>query len=1012
MEVLNIPTTTTTTTTAAINPTASSDYSNNLTSTATSPFTSFPSMPTLPFQKSSMMTSLTASDSYQADLLKCGSCLAEFFLSDIVIFIQHKTKSCKQQAGSSSFTTDYHNGANGSEGYCCNHTCSTSSDNNSLACSSCLETFKSPKSLLEHAQFAHKINIFIENKASSSSSLLSPASSSAFKPKSSATSSPSSSSASSTCLLPKVSSSSSIYNKKTSHHHINSFDGLDFSIGTGGSGHHNSSSGGLSSSSSTSNSKTSGNSKMTTNTTNEIFIDVIPSSMDRRNSMFDKSQSYNITFSSSLSPSSTSSSMPKSRSVNSHLNIISSTSSFSAIDKQKSELDNENGAKVNSARDKEGDHGMDAEKSLTEQNNELDNENDDYENENHSSGNDYCNLESASSNRGMGQHRNRISLSFQNENSSSSSSSSASSSRSSSASSTSSAHSGTLTLGKYDDENDHHQLIHSSSSKLNGNTPTKSEPFEHVSSYRSSLSHSNKGAQNDENGLQSFSSNSEKMANDGARSESGLSQGERKKDGKKSKQTASFYCDVCSAAFNQKIHLTKHSAKHTGIKPFKCSECSYSTVERSHLKVHVRVHTGEKPFKCTFCEYATAQSSTLKIHKKRHHNNANELKSETLNSATNAASTSSTPVNIQNQSNDNSKQEPTSSSTASSPTLSEMSNEEYLTKKKIAAKRQLQSKSKESNNQKSSKKLCNINMTQQLKNANNNSNNYLSSNVNTSSLVSNHNLNNSSSSSNNNTPVPFNLNTNLANMTPNSHIYTSSFFFPDIHAEADSPLNNSSQNIYKILDLWSKSTSNPANVNQTSSAINISNLQANANMQSKFFESINTMLMNSMAANNKSNMAAASASMAGLSSAPTSAILNPSYFANNNNSSILLGNGGNMNNPVVAAGSSSNRGFEGLNDPFAILKENRFNSLTLNPLLSNVRFNNLLTVSADTNVDRKNDKSLSSSSPSSSSSSQQQTPTSSSSLSPSAASGGESSSESSENKLLGLANIALEREIN
>ena len=267
--------------------------------------------------------------------------------------------------------------------------------------------------------------------------------------------------------------------------------------------------------------------------------------------------------------------MPKSRSVNSHLNIISS--SFSGLEKQKNELDGQNGAKDNSGHDKDGgrnlgDHGrMDTEKSMRsgEPNNEMDNDNEDYENENHGSGNDYCNLESTSGS-GMGQHRNRISLSFQNENSSSSSSSSASSSRSSSASSTSSAHSGTLTISKYDDENDNDQLIHSSSSKSNANTPTKSEPFEHVSSYRSSLSHSNEASKNDENGLQSFSSNSEKMANDGARSESGLSQGERKKDGKKSKQTASFYCDVCSAAFNQKIHLTKHSAKHTGIKPFKC----------------------------------------------------------------------------------------------------------------------------------------------------------------------------------------------------------------------------------------------------------------------------------------------------------------------------------------------------------------------------------------------------------------------------------------------------------
>lgn len=98
----------------------------------------------------------------------------------------------------------------------------------------------------------------------------------------------------------------------------------------------------------------------------------------------------------------------------------------------------------------------------------------------------------------------------------------------------------------------------------------------------------------------------------------------------KSKANASFFCDICNAAFNQKIHLTKHSAKHTGIKPFKCTECNYSTVERSHLKVHVRVHTGEKPFKCTHCEYATAQSSTLKIHKKRHHEKSENKPQQSL----------------------------------------------------------------------------------------------------------------------------------------------------------------------------------------------------------------------------------------------------------------------------------------------------------------------------------------------------------------------------------------------
>jgi hypothetical protein len=30
-----------------------------------------------------------------ADLLKCGSCSTEFLLSDILVFIQHKSKKCK-----------------------------------------------------------------------------------------------------------------------------------------------------------------------------------------------------------------------------------------------------------------------------------------------------------------------------------------------------------------------------------------------------------------------------------------------------------------------------------------------------------------------------------------------------------------------------------------------------------------------------------------------------------------------------------------------------------------------------------------------------------------------------------------------------------------------------------------------------------------------------------------------------------------------------------------------------
>ncbi|CAF0965676.1 unnamed protein product [Brachionus calyciflorus] len=133
---------------------------------------------------------------------------------------------------------------------------------------------------------------------------------------------------------------------------------------------------------------------------------------------------------------------------------------------------------------------------------------------------------------------------------------------------------------------------------------------------------------------------------------------ESNKNKKTSKTNATFFCEICNAAFNQKIHLTKHTAKHTGIKPFKCSECNYSTVERSHLKVHVRVHTGEKPFKCTFCEYATAQSSTLKIHKKRHHdkqseNNNNNASHQLINEPINLVVTNNNDENCDGKINEN-----------------------------------------------------------------------------------------------------------------------------------------------------------------------------------------------------------------------------------------------------------------------------------------------------------------------------------------------------------------------
>ncbi|KAL3859529.1 hypothetical protein ACJMK2_009745 [Sinanodonta woodiana] len=124
----------------------------------------------------------------------------------------------------------------------------------------------------------------------------------------------------------------------------------------------------------------------------------------------------------------------------------------------------------------------------------------------------------------------------------------------------------------------------------------------------------------------SYTATSSSMGSESAENEASdtshipmLSEGQQMGRRRKYPTSRPFKCDMCTLAFNQRIHLKKHMSKHTGIKPFKCQQCDYSTVERSHLKVHFRIHTGEKPFKCTHCEYATAQNSTLKIHQKRHH---------------------------------------------------------------------------------------------------------------------------------------------------------------------------------------------------------------------------------------------------------------------------------------------------------------------------------------------------------------------------------------------------------
>ncbi len=81
-------------------------------------------------------------------MLKCGSCRTEFLLSDICVFIQHKTSSCKLNEPKQSENLSP----------------------NDLLCGTCPEKFYDARSLLEHAQYTHKINIFVNNDPSPSPS--------------------------------------------------------------------------------------------------------------------------------------------------------------------------------------------------------------------------------------------------------------------------------------------------------------------------------------------------------------------------------------------------------------------------------------------------------------------------------------------------------------------------------------------------------------------------------------------------------------------------------------------------------------------------------------------------------------------------------------------------------------------------------------------------------------------------------------------------------------------------
>ena len=88
-----------------------------------------------------------------SDLLKCGSCRSEFLLSDIVVFIQHKTSSACKLVEQQTEVTDK------------NITPISTTTNSDLTCGTCPQTFSNARSLLEHAQYTHKINIFVNSQS-------------------------------------------------------------------------------------------------------------------------------------------------------------------------------------------------------------------------------------------------------------------------------------------------------------------------------------------------------------------------------------------------------------------------------------------------------------------------------------------------------------------------------------------------------------------------------------------------------------------------------------------------------------------------------------------------------------------------------------------------------------------------------------------------------------------------------------------------------------------------------
>lgn len=519
-------------------------------------------------------------------MLKCGSCRIEFLLSDIVQFIQHKTSSsCKvpeQQQYDNSNNTGNGNITSVSPGC---HACENANDSTKLTCGTCPETFTNARSLLEHAQYIHKINIFLNTKTTTNKA------------------SPGASSSVNTASFMPGNNLNRTY-QSTIH-------------------------GGLSSSLSNETAKNK-NRQQT-----DVFIDFMPSDkrhMDRSA----PSSLYNITVSST-----------NNNNNNSNSSVKNNSSSISNINVGNKIINNSNIGNSSSLHITTGSINNSLITSQMQATNRCLNLGRNFNLPMRSTTNELNLNENASNmlitgNRTFCKSNNNANITsdFNTHDNSSQSS------RCSSCMSTCSLDDLTQHNSNNTVEHPNNETTINLSNCQNPNPNTFRFEKSEFSSFKvvkaknaTDESTPNTSIQNTEAAL-SCASNNANNVNTMSKvfllfiynfctyfnfcclifiafdkttknKDSNLKLEKRKR---KSLTIKPFLCDVCNAKFNQKIHLIKHSAKHTGIKPFKCTECSYSTVERSHLKVHIRIHTGEKPFKCTFCEYATAQSSTLKVH--------------------------------------------------------------------------------------------------------------------------------------------------------------------------------------------------------------------------------------------------------------------------------------------------------------------------------------------------------------------------------------------------------------